>query len=99
MSTATPAKRTTPTPFYRLPDEERIALLVPLTGRPVRLHVTPLRGADEAVTIVAGGLVAVARMPFGGTTTSVAVVRTPDSADRVAVAVELAKIRRVEVPR
>jgi hypothetical protein len=98
MSTATPAKRTE-TPFYRLPEAERIALLVPLTGKPVRLHVTPLRGADEHATIVEGGLVAVARMPFGGTTRAVAVVWTVDSTDRVAVAVELAKIRRVQVPR
>lgn len=89
-------------PFFRLPEAERIELLLPHVGALVRLTVSALRDAKRSADddIITGGLISVARLPYNGTTTAVAVIRRTTSEGRTIrpdVAVELAKIAKAEL--
>jgi hypothetical protein len=87
-------------PIYRLPEDERAAILLPLVGKRVELVHAPLRGQEQSPDVYRGELLAFAVVRSGGYP-YVAVVRLGlNPRDTVAIpSAQIATVREIIPPR
>lgn len=80
--------------LFRLPDEARLALVLPFVGALVDVHHAVLRGPASGDLVYRGRLVCAARAPFHYSHLLVIEVDTADRG-RYCLAVPLAQVREV----